>query len=40
MLNPELEETVHIDKVIELMVTFIEVSIDMRIEIELKCKNE
>ena len=40
MINPELEDSVHIDKLVELLTIFIEVAIDMRIEIEMNSLND
>ena len=37
LVNPQLDDTVNISKVVDLLVSFIEVAIDMRIEIETKC---
>ena len=36
-MNPELNEHVNISRVVDVLVSFIEVAIDMRIEIESKC---
>ena len=37
LVNPALDEHVHISKVVDVLVSFIEVAIDMRIEIESRC---